>query len=299
MTRPFLPPLILAFAIFPLTALSELPQPPQKPDDALVQADQAMLTDTGRRALQQKLKNSVFTVTATPHTNHALVSERHFDGAAVAVTPETVREVLPADSFVETVAPAPPANKPPTSFFDRGLSEVSSPFSQRNAQAPTLTSDHQYYLTTADWLTGSSAVQIRIHGKNIPARITHRDDANNIAILESQPQPNISPVNVYPADRPQPQLVYVLLNPDSIYESLTQHTLHAPQPHLYGTVSHLTARNGYPIFTSTGELAGLTIGPDTAHTKAFAAHTGVLDRALHPKSYDRTTIEKITLTTDR
>lgn len=299
MTRHSLTALVLALVLFPSTARAELPQPPQKPDDALVQADQAMMTDTGRRELQHKLKNSVFTVTATPQSAHELVSERHFDGAAAAVTPETVRDVLPADSFVETAAPTPATTKPPTSFFDRGLSEVSSPFSRRNATPPTLTSDYQYYLTTADWLTGSSAVQIRIHGKNIPARIAHRDNANNIAILESQPQPDISPVRLYPADRPQPQLVYVLLNPDSIYESLTQHTLHAPQPHLYGTISHLTARNGYPIFTSTGELAGLTVAPDTAHTKAFAAHTGVLDRALHPKSYDRTTVEKITLTTDR
>ena len=290
--------LTLAGMLVPAFALAELPQPAPKPDDALVQADQAMLTDTGRRALQQKLKNSVFTVTATPHTNHALVSERHFDGAAVAVTPETVREVLPADSFVETDAPAPENPKPHTSFFDRGLAESTSPFSKRQPPAKTVTSSHQYYLTTADWLTGSDSVKIRVNGKDISAKIAHRDEANNIAILESQPQPDIQPVPVYSPERAQPQFVYVLLSPGTIYETLTQHTLHAPEPHLYGTVSHLTARNGYPFFASTGELCGLTVGPDTAHTKAFAAHPGVLDRALHPKKYDSTTVETITPKTD-
>ena len=290
--------LTLAGMLLPALAHAELPQPPQKPDEALIQADQAMITDTGHRALQQKLRNSVFTVTATPHTNHALVSERHFDGAAVAVTPETVREVLPADSFVETVAPAPENPKPHTSFFDRGLAESTSPFSKRQPPAKTITSEHQYYLTTADWLTGSDSVNIRVSGKDIPAKIAYRDEANNVAILESQPQPDIHPVPVYSPERAQPQFVYVLLSPGTIYETLTQHTLHAPDPHLYGTIPHLTARNGYPIFASTGELCALTVGPDTAHTKAFAAHPGVLDRALHPQKYDRTTLETITPKTD-
>ena len=64
--------LTLAGMLLPALAHAELPQPPQKPDEALIQADQAMITDTGHRALQQKLRNSVFTVTATaPILAHA------------------------------------------------------------------------------------------------------------------------------------------------------------------------------------------------------------------------------------
>ena len=290
---------LLVLLLLPAAAHAELPQPAQKPDDALIAAEQTMMTDTGRRGLQQRLRSAVFTVNATQRATHDLLTTKRFDGAAVAVIPAAVREVLPEDSFVETVAPKQAAPKPPTSFFDRGLDEATSPFSQRKAPEKTVTSAHQFYLTTADWLTGAEAVTIHVSGRDMPARIAHRDDAQNILILESQPHPDIHPVTIYPPDKPAPGLVYVLLSPNSIQESLTQHAFQADMPHLYGTVSHLTARNGYPLFAATGELVGLTVAPNAAHTHASVAPPAVIDRALHPKAYDRTTVETITPQTDR
>ena len=249
---------------------------------------------TAREQLQRKLEKSVFQVYARQPKAHPLAeSAPEFDGAAVAVETRVVKNVVTHEAFQEAT-PTPETGNP-YSVFDRGLDRASSPFAHKQNDETPLTSSKQYYLTTADWMTNAERIDIQIGDKKYHAQLEFRDDAQNVVILSTPAMTNVKGVPLYNPDEPMPALVFVLLNPGSPYESLTQHTLSVSQMHRYAT-ANMTARNGYPLFTVRGELAGLCVGPAPAQTLAYVVHPGVLDRALNPKKYDRTSLENVDLT---
>ena len=277
------------------TAMAELPTPTQSSNGELISAQQLSLSNTARNQLQKRLEHAVFTMNAEQNRIHSLAeSKASFDGAVVAVTPEAVKDII-SEKDIKEEPPAPETNRQSHSMFDRGLDRASSHFAPKTEAAPKWTSERQFFLTTADWLTLSESFEINVFGKKVKARLDYRDNAQNVAVLSIPGQSQIEPVEIYNADEPTPSLIFVLLNPGSMYENLTQHVLNVTQDHLYGK-TNLTARNGYPLFTASGQLAGLVVGPDVSHTNASVVHTKVLDRALHPQKYDRTKVEEIKLT---
>ncbi len=283
---------IMAILLTAGSAYAELPKTPQRVESSRVTMEQLVMTDTKLNALKQRLEKAVFLFYCHQDKAHQYARNGvSFDGAVVAVTPEAVREIIPKDAILE-LPPEAPTSVKSRSFFNRGLDNKSSPFHKKEKAKPKYVSERQYYLTTADWLTNSITFEIDISGKRHPAVLEYRDDAQNVAIISTQGFSEIEPVEIFDADVPMPGIIYILLNPNTMYESLTQHVISIEQSHLYGT-TNLTARNGYPLFTADGQLAGLTVGPDPANVKAFVVHPGIIDRALHPAKYDRTIIEKV------
>lgn len=289
--------ILISFGIlYASSAWAQNPAQSIRTESELVTAEQLAMSDTSRKKLQKKLEHAVVTVYAWQPAVHELAeSGVGFDGAAVAVLPEAVAEVLPKDVVQEETEPEPPKRNR-SSFFDRGLDKLSSPFAQREARQTKHQSGRQYYLTTADWLTNSTVFEIEAFGKRLKARMEYRDDAQNVAILSTAFSEKLEPVNILDPEETLPSLVFVLLNPNTIYESFTQHVLHVPHMHLYGTAT-LKARNGYPVFGVQGELAGLMVGPDKSNSKGWVVHSGLLDRALHPQKYSRVKVEEIKLET--
>lgn len=286
---------ILASLLISTNAFAELPPSTQNAKGEITSAKQLSISVSGQTQLKQQLSSSVFRLYAKQPNMHSLIKDGAlFDGAAVAVSPEAVKDIITnKDEIVEEPA-QPETKKQNHSMFNSSMARASSHFNKGKKSTSTWSSQRQFYLTTADWLTNHNALEIEIFGQNVKARLDYRDDAQNVAVISTPQNDKITPVDVYEAEKPVPGVVFILLNPNSIYESLTQHALNVTQDHLYGTTT-VTARNGYPLFTASGELAGLVVGPDNTRTNAFVVHPKVLDRALHPKKYDRTTVEEIKL----
>ncbi|MBO4351607.1 MAG: hypothetical protein J6A01_11775 [Proteobacteria bacterium] len=286
--------ILLSFLALP--AFAELPAyDQQRAQTVIMSSEQFAMSDTARRSLQKRLENAVFTMFAFQPPSHRLAETGlSFDGACVAVSVEAVQEIVKASDLTEEEVPEPQHHS--HSFFDRDLDKVSSPFAERKSADKTVKSSRQFYLTTADWLTWSESFEIEIQGKRVKARLDYRDEAQNVAVLSTPQNQSIQPVDVFDAQKPIPSIVFLLLSPNSFYENMTQHVLNVTEMHQYGT-ANMTARNGYPIFSSKGELVGLSVGPNTARTRADIVHPGLLDRALHPQKYDRTKTEKLELKT--
>lgn len=291
--------LCLTLLLIPLAqnAWAQLPAAQPRTDNEIIKAEQIALSNTDRNALQKRLEQAVVTVYAEqPKSHHLAETGARFDGAAVAILPEAVADILPKDAIQEITEPTPPKKRSNGSFFNRGLDRASSPFAKKSAPKKHLQSTRQYYLTTADWLTNSTIFEIDIYGERITAKLEYRDDAQNLAVLSTSASEKLSPVELCNPDDTLPSLAFALLSPNTIYESFTQHALHVPEMHLYGTTT-LTARNGYPLFSVQGKLLGLLVGPDKANTKGLVVHPGLIDRALHPEKYSRVKIEEIKLET--
>ncbi|MBQ9394830.1 MAG: hypothetical protein IJU23_04855 [Proteobacteria bacterium] len=287
---------LLAILFTASSAYADLPRLETISSDAqLVDIDQTPLTFDDQKALQTRLEKAVFQLFVTNVKANMIQGPIVLDGTAVAVSPEAVKDVIKTTDIVEET---PDETKKPASrgFFGVGLDRVSSPFPHEVKSATKYRSDRQFYLTTADWLTLAEKCEIDIQGNRIEARVEYRDNAQNVAILSTPNNPFIEPVEVHDGDSPIPGLVYLLLNPNGMFESLTAHTLAVSQAHLYGSSNH-TARNGYPIFSKSGALVGLSVGPGTSKTHSAIVHSKILDRALHPEKFDRTTVEEIKLTT--
>ncbi len=279
-----------------LPAFAELPAyDQQRAETVIMTSEQFAMSDTARRTLQKRLDHAVFTMFAFQPPSHRLADRGlSFDGACVAVSAEAVQEIVKSSDLTEEDIPEPQHHS--HSFFDRDLDKVSSPFAERKSADKRVKSSRQFYLTTADWLTWSESFEIEIQGKRVKARLDYRDEAQNVAVLSTTQNPSVQPVDIFDAQKPIPSVVFLLLSPNSFYESMTQHVLNVTEMHQYGT-SNMTARNGYPLFSSKGELVGLSVGPNTARTRADIVHPGLLDRALHPQKYDRTKTEKLDLKT--
>ena len=278
----------------------------QAPDDIprletrAVAAEQIVVSLGQMTELQNRLEFAVFPAYSTrPREFELQAAEMEFDGAAVAVMPEDVREILPKKptAVPEQQAELPksaPAHPTSHSFFSNDLENVSSPF-HKKAESKTVYNDsRQYFLTTADWLTFSESFEVELFGQKVPATLEYRDDQQNLAVLSTKRDPRVRPVKIIAPDQPIPQTVFVLLSPGSIFESLTQHVLSISEMHLYGSAD-LTARNGYPIFSIDGDLAGLSVGPTTSQKNTSVVHPGLIDRALHPQKYSNIIREEIKL----
>lgn len=296
--------LTLALSLFSCAlAHADLPSPVSgQPAIEQTRASDLVLTDKERRSLESRLAQSVVVIKAEQPQNHQLAMNGiRFDGAGVAVSASSVSEVLALESTenldVRKDVEENANSLRSSTFFDETHRRVSSPFAARSAPTREIVSTRQYYLTTADWLTGAAKVGIEIKGRVYAAQMEYRDDAQNVAILSTSPISGVKSASIYDFDahgKTLPGVIYLLLNPGSSYQSMTQHTLSLGAFHEYATTNH-TARNGYPIFSKEGEIVGLTVGPVPTHTQAYVVHAGLLDRALHPRKYDRTTIEEIEL----
>lgn len=272
-------------------------QTPGGGTQTVLHADDLTLSMSAHGKLQKRLEKAVFIVHASQTPSHPYDGNGlAFDGAAAAVQPDALQDILPPEAFQKLPQPGdshPDTDVPPTSFFGRGLESVSSPFASRPTAKENVSASRQYYLTTADWLTGSTSFTVRIANTDVVAQLDYRDDAQNVAVLSTAPHPKVDGVAILPFDpeAPIPAHAYLMLSPNTPYESLTQHVLHVDTAHLYGMSNH-TARNGYPMFTLDGRLMGLSVGPTETRTKSFIIHPGILDRALHPQKYRRITEEK-------
>ncbi len=272
-------------------AYAELPGPMQRPEIAGVHADSIAISYSAQQALQAKLASSVFIVYARQPRPHSLATgDVVLDGAAVAIRPDMIQEIMPADDKL-TEEIEKPVNRG-NSFFNSGLESVSSPFHKPAAPQKKISSRRQYFLTTADWLTMSDAFEIVVHQKKYPARLDYRDDAQNVALLSTERLADVQSVELYPETDMIPCIVYVVLNPDSIYERMTQHVLSVTEDNRYGT-ANMQARNGYPLFDETGRLVGLSVGPEPSHRFTRVVHPKLLDMALHPSKYSNEHIEEI------
>lgn len=248
-----------------------------------------------QKALEQKLARSVVAVYAESAQNHPPArGKRVFDGAAAAVFASDVADIakpefVPSDDKTD--------NARSNSFFDGSYRRVSSPFAQEDAKPGHKQAKRQYYLTTADWLTGAQKVTVSAGRRELAARIEYRDDAQNVAVLSTERDPAIESAAIYDFEgngNVLPGAAFLLLQPDSVYRRMTAHALSLTQHHAYATSNH-AARNGYPMFARNGELVGLSVGPVPTHTQAYIVHAGLIDRALHPQKYDRTAKETIEL----
>ena len=283
----------LGVTIFSLTAYGQLPSPESRRVGATaVTAQDLSLTVQARQALQARLHHAVVSAVARMPKQHDLAtSGRVFDGAAVAIQASYVAEVL-GERFEEATEnqQTNQTSQPRTSsIFQADLARASSPFADRNPKTAPRVANVQYYLTTADWLTLAESITLTIDGKTVEARVVHRDDSQNICILSTARQSFIEPIDVMdaiPENDTLPALVYLLLNPGTRYESLTQHILTVSDEIAYGLSNH-TARNGYALFDARGVLVGLSVGPAPTHTQSYIVHPGLFDRALHPSRYQR------------
>lgn len=254
------------------------------------------LTYLERENLHKRLKTAVFMAYSYQPKKHPLMQNGLvFDGAVVAVKSECILDIIPKDDVTELPAEeAKPHN--PSSFFDQDLHYVSSPFQKKPESKNQFQTGKQYYLTTADWLTNSTKFEIVIQNHKIPAKLEYRDDSQNVALLSTQKYPSnqVEGVSIYSSEDRIPSHVFVLLSPESRYESFTQHELTVSQEHLYGNIN-LVVRNGYPVFYLDGSLVGLIVGPEKSNTSARIVHPALLDRAIHPAKYDRSQTETIDL----
>ena len=208
----------------------------------------------------------------------------------MAIRSEVVEEILPDDDKLTEAGVH--SSRQGTGFFDSGLEYASSPFHKPPVPQKEMTTRRQYFLTTADWLTMSQSFEIVVDHRRIKARLDYRNDAENVALLSIERQKGIISVDVYPEADRIPGVVYVVLNPDSIYERMTQHVLNITENNRYGT-ANMQARNGYPLFDEMGRLVGLSVGPEPAHRFTRVVHPRLLDIALHPSKYSMERIVNI------
>lgn len=286
--------LMLSVLLTAADAYAELPHPESiSADTQLVEMNQTPLTFDEQKLLQTRLEKAVFQLFVTNVKANMMAAPIVLDGVAVAVFPNAVKDVVKTSDIVEETAQEEP-KQDKKSFFGVGLDRVSSPFVQEVKRTSKWRSERQYYLTTADWMTLADKCEIDIRGTRMEARVEYRDDSQNVAVLSTTHDAYIEPVDVHDGDNPIPGLVYLLLSPNAMFESLTAHTLAVPQAHLYGKSNH-TARNGYPLFSKAGVLVGLSVGPGSSKTHSSVVHSKILDRALHPQKFDRTAVEEIKL----
>jgi len=279
-------PLILAGVFLSSAAYAQTPVPWTVQPEGVTPV-------VAQQGLQKELRASVFTAKVRQMPMHAFAeSGAIFDGAVVAVPPDAVKDVV-TDAKIEE-RPADPAPGNPSSFFGRGLERSSSPFAAPAPANTRSTSTKQYYLTTADWLNRAESLEIDLFGRPVAATVEYRDDAQNIAILSTSAVSGVRGVPILAPDDVLPALAYVLLSPGSVYESLTSHAVYVIEPNRYGT-ANIATRNGYPLFTAQGGLIGLSVGPFDIPTRTRIVHPAQIDRALHPKKYDRTTVEDVKL----
>ena len=272
-------------------AYADLPKPTQRPEISGVHADSIAISYNAQQALQGKLAKSVYIVYARqPRPNDLASDGIVLDGAAVAIRSEAIQDIMPKDDAL-TEDTAKPGKKG-SGFFDSGLESVSSPFHKPPEPQKTFTSKRQYFLTTADWLTMSDTIEIVVQQRRIQARLDYRDDAQNVALLSIEKNAAIQSVDVYADIDLIPGLVYVVLNPGSVYERMTQHVLSVEEENRYGT-ANMQARNGYPLFDETGRLVGLSVGPEPSRRFTRIVHPKLLDMALHPAKYSRESVEEV------
>ncbi len=275
---------------------ADLPAPVAgKPGIGQTKVGDLALSFGEQKALEQKLARSVVAVYAESAQNHLPVrGKRTFDGAAAAVFASDVADIATPE-FEPCEDKTDDARS--SSFFDGSYRRASSPFAQNDAKPGHKQAKRQYYLTTADWLTGAQRVTVSAGRREIEARIEYRDDAQNVAVLSTERDPAIEPAAIYDFEgnnNALPGAAFLLLQPNSAYRRMTAHALALTQHHAYATSNH-AARNGYPMFARNGELVGLSVGPVPTHTQAYIVHAGLIDRALHPKKYDRSATETIEL----
>lgn len=279
-------------------ARAQLPTPTtQRPGVSQAQVGDMVMTYGEQTALERRLAKAVVVVRAEYGKQHSLALDaRVFDGAAAAIHASALAEVVEIAFASESVGKAPVQDSA-HSFFDDSYRRASSPFADKSPEEREPQAKRQYFLTTADWLTGARNITIARDKKDYPAKLEYRDDAQNVAVLSTTPLPGIESVSIYDFDAHEailPGVAFLLLQPQTLYQRMTQHVFSLMQSHVYATSNH-AARNGYPMFTRQGELVGLSVGPTPAHTQAYIVHAGLIDRALHPKKYSRTKIEKIEL----
>ena len=279
------------FLLAASNANADLPKPTQRPEIAGVHADSIAMSYTAQQELQARLAKSVYLVYARQPRQNSLASDDIvLDGAAVAIRSEAIQDIMPKDDAL-TEDTSKPANKG-SGFFNSGLESVSSPFHKPPEPQKKFQSKRQYFLTTADWLTMSDAIEIVVQQRRIQARLDYRDDAQNVALLSIEKTADVQSVDVYADIDLIPGIVYVVLNPGSVYERMTQHVLNVEEENRYGT-ANMQARNGYPLFDETGRLVGLSVGPEPSRRFTRIVHPKLLDMAIHPAKYSRERIEKI------
>lgn len=240
-------------------------------------------------ALHKRAKMAIFVVKSHQDPSHKLaLNATQFDGACAALArcPQNIDMTVPKqdESNYNT--------KSSNSFFERGLDKVSSPFAARkSSQETSETQPLQCYITTADWLTNASNIEIIINSKSVKAIPVVRNDKQNVLILKTAPQNGVKGLEIASFDAPQPPVAFALIHPNSIYESFSQQSFVISAPHLYAVTS-LTARNGYPLINSRAQIVGLTVSQTVDRTRSNVVHYQLIDRALYPEKYDRTVTEK-------
>ncbi|MCL2325448.1 MAG: hypothetical protein FWC40_02950 [Proteobacteria bacterium] len=282
-------PILIVLMTFPAAASVAYAQ--ASPPPKTFQRD-ALTDSNAKNALRATLTKAVFIVIARQPPPHPLASTgTTFDGACIAIMPP--QHLLPQPSLPPQPPPsAAPSPRNSTSFFGQGLDRATSPFAAppstpQTAHAPP----QQYYLTTADWLTLSETIDIIIEGKPHRATLILRDEAQNVALLATAPVPGIQPLPLRAVDSTPPRHVYALLSPGTRHEAFSEHILSLPAAHLYAS-TNMTARNGYPLVDAAGAVTGLVVGPNTTRTSAHVVHYGLIDRALNPDNYSRSTLQR-------
>lgn len=255
--------------------------------------DAEILTDGARAKLKARLERAVFLAYAHQPPVHDLAeSGVVLDGAVVAIDVREVCDILTPE-FEEGATKKDIGGLKSHSFFSRELASVSSPFHRKErTDMPPRRPMRQYYLTTADWLTFSDEIVVRLGGRDVVMKLEWRDEAQNVAVLSTGREDGVEGVFVLPAGVEPPPVVYVLLHPGTIYEQMTSHRFQVFEGNRYGRVG-LKARNGYAIFRGDGRLTGLCVGPDNSGDGGQAVTPEVLSRALHPERYERRSIEDV------
>lgn len=294
--------LVLSTIGFAPEILAQLPRPViAQPQDL---RSSKLNNDAEREALQKSLLKSVFRVEVEAQKPHILAQNApKFDGAAVAISnslamdikaPKAERSVIEKASLnVYSAKSAAPSDldflsldkgaqtngkryeAARSSFFGQGLEKSTSHFEKGKANSDTLAQDDaapkQYFLTTADWLSTAQNIWI-VYAKNkLTAKIEYRDEQRNLALLSTSPQDGIENRPLLPREHNLPKTAYVLLSPQTPYETLATAELNLDDPRQYGR-SSLLARHGYAFFDKEGQLIALVVGPETTHKASQIVH---------------------------
>ena len=275
---------LLTISLFPAAGYAQIPEIRH------VDANSPIMTVDALKSLQKTLSASVFLVYVRQKRPNNATADVTLDGAAVAISSEDVAEIMPKDDELEETLVEQP--KTGTGFFSSTYQSASSPFHKPQPPQKVMTSKRQYFLTTADWLTMGKTFEIEIQHQRVAARLDYRDDAQNVALLSIPRMAGITNAPLFPESEQLPGLVYIVLSPGTLYESMTQHSLSVTQDNRYGT-ANLQARNGYPLFDVSGRLVGLAVGPEPAFRHTRVVHAKLLDMALHPAKYNNDKVEEI------
>ena len=121
-------------------------------------------------ALERRLAKAVVVVRAQGDSVHPLAQgTRVFDGAAVAISASALTDVIDPE-FVASDDTAKPESNHAHSFFDDSYRRSSSPFADKTPPKRESDAMRQYFLTTADWLTGAKKITVALDKTRIPRR---------------------------------------------------------------------------------------------------------------------------------